>query len=87
MENPEPRNNLAETLAKELKKPFEIAGDEWQLDVALQPMVQASDSITDDDILDTLQISSKTKDSNGNMWVNGTIAGPVVLLWGRRGGV
>lgn len=28
MENPEPRNNLAETLAKELKKPFEIAGDE-----------------------------------------------------------
>lgn len=28
MENSEPRNNLAETLAKELKKPFEIAGDE-----------------------------------------------------------
>jgi len=25
--------------------------DEWQLDVALQPMVQASDSITDDEIL------------------------------------
>ncbi|MGZ8316888.1 MAG: preprotein translocase subunit SecA [Telluria sp.] len=25
--------------------------DEWQLDVALQPMVQASDSITDDDVL------------------------------------
>ena len=28
-----------------------------------------------EDILDTLQITSKTKDSNGNMWVNGTIAG------------
>ncbi|MFO1338904.1 MAG: preprotein translocase subunit SecA [Burkholderiaceae bacterium] len=29
-----------------------VLRDEWQLDVALQPMVQASDSITDDEILD-----------------------------------
>ncbi|HJV68825.1 preprotein translocase subunit SecA [Ideonella sp.] len=29
-----------------------VLRDEWQIDVALQPMVQASDSITDDDVLE-----------------------------------
>lgn len=29
-----------------------VLRDEWQIDVALQPLVQASDSITDDDILE-----------------------------------
>ncbi len=37
-----------------------VLRDEWQLDVALQPMVQASDSITDEDILDKVVETADT---------------------------